>query len=199
MYILRVNVKVFKLSPNLYLFPKKLTYTQGHSCVARFKKRYLTMWLWRAIVRSKAESWWSASIHCWYLKKGRINYILYYYHITQVFQYCNCNSDGLTTFQTESMTCDTSLNHREEHSLSVDVNPASVRTLTSPYGSPAERKGLRGGVGSPGEMTTSWASSGEDRSSWKEELPGPSVKIIWEPLGSRTTSARCWIQRKWET
>lgn len=77
-------------------------------------------------------------------------------------------------------------------SASCNVNPACVHTLTPPYDILAEPKGLRGGVGSPGEMTTSWASSEGVRICWREEPPGSSEEIIREPFGLLTTSARCW-------
>lgn len=66
-----------------------------------------------------------------------------------------------------------------------------MHTLKSTDGSLAERKGLVGGVGSPGEMTTSWASCGEVSISSPEETPGSPEKIIREPFGSPITSASC--------
>lgn len=70
------------------------------------------------------------------------------------------------------------------------------RTLTPEFDTLVERKGLRGGVGSPGEMTTSWTSSGEVRICRWEEPPGSSEENAREPLGPLTTSARCWTTGK---
>lgn len=70
------------------------------------------------------------------------------------------------------------------------------RTLTPEFDALVERKGLSGGVGSPGEMTTSWTSSGEVKICRWEEPPGSSEENTLEPLGPLTTSARCWTTGK---
>lgn len=69
----------------------------------------------------------------------------------------------------ECTACGALFYHWEEHlfseflalHLSIVFNTASVHTLMSPCRILAEQKGLSGGVGSPGEMTTSWVSPGE--------------------------------------
>lgn len=163
------------------------------------------MWLWGAIVRSKGESCWSTSIQFWYLKTG--TFYLHTSHDTSN-PYCNCNSEvnvscnsgGFSVYSWLNLGCVMRCFSTGRSTIwlnCVHSTSPSEHTFPSPCGGPAERNGLIGGVGSPGEMTTtSWVSSGEVRICWWEESPGPVKNIVWEPFGLLTTSVLCCTQTR---